>query len=144
MAVTAHWYGNALRRLASGQVNWETDVVRVALLTAAYSPDQDAHDTFADVSAFETSGTGYTAGGEAIANKTLLPYDAPTNRQGLDGDDVTWANSTITARYAVVYIDDGSTNPLLGYIDFGEDVSSTNASFTIQWDANGIFTLTAD
>jgi hypothetical protein len=31
-----------------------------------------------------------------------------------------------------------ATSPLLGYVDFGADVSATGAAFTITWDATGV------
>jgi hypothetical protein len=58
---------------------------------------------------------------------------------------VTWAASTITARYAVVADTTpgtAATNPLICYVDFGADVTSSGGNFTITWDADGIFTVT--
>ncbi|WP_041537715.1 hypothetical protein [Carboxydothermus hydrogenoformans] len=144
MAVTAKWYGQALKNILSGNgVNWTGDTIKVMLCTSAYTPDQDTHQFKSSVTG-EVAGTGYTAGGATLANKTIT-YDAANNKTILDADDVTWANSTITARYAVIYKDTGNaaTSLLLGYIDFGADVASSNGNFTIQWDAGGIFTITA-
>lgn len=58
----------------------------------------------------------------------------------LDGDDVTWTGATITARAAVLYKDTGNaaTDPLIAYIDFGGDITSTNGPFTISWDSAGV------
>ena len=52
-------------------------------------------------------------------------------------------SSTITARYAVIYDSTGtsSTSALIGYVDFGADVSTTNGTFQITWDSAGIFTI---
>jgi hypothetical protein len=113
------------------------------LCTSTYVPDQDNH-VFKDVSVTnEVSGTGYTTGGTALTSKTLT-YTAATNVIMFDAADVTWASSTITARYAVIYDDTPASNkPLLGYVDFGADQSSSNGNFTITWDVNGIFTITA-
>lgn len=137
-------YGNFLSQALNKEVDWDTDTIKVALLTNAYTPDQDAHNYFDDVLANEVAGTGYTAGGESLSNKTNT-YDAGTNTIVLDADDVTWSSSTITARYAVVY--DASpatdaTRPLIGYVDFGSDQSSSNGNFTITWDATGIVRIT--
>ena len=62
----------------------------------------------------------------------------------LDAADTTWASSTITARYAVIYDSTGtsSTSALIGYVDFGSDQASTNGNFTITWDATGIVRIT--
>ena len=136
-------YGNFLLKALNKEVDYDTDTIKVALLTSSYTPDQDAHDYFNDVSSFEVSGTGYTAGGNTLASKTAT-YDSATNVIILDAADTTWASSTITARYAVVYDSTGtsSTSALIGYVDFGSDQASTNGNFTITWDATGIVRIT--
>jgi len=138
-------YGQFLSQALNKEVDWDTDTIKVALLTNAYTPDQDAHNYFDDVSTYEVSGaTGYTAGGATLANKTNS-YNSATNVIVLDADDVTWSSSTITARYAVIYDASPATNatkPLIGYVDFGSDQSSSNGNFTITWDATGIVRIT--
>lgn len=135
-------YGQMLSRALNKEIDWLNDDVRVALLASAYVPDQDVHTNWADVSANEVTGTGYTAGGQGLTGKTKA-YDAANNRITMDAADVTWSTSTITARYAVIYDNTPTTNkPLLAYVDFGADQSSTNGSFTIQWDAAGILEVT--
>lgn len=51
----------------------------------------------------------------------------------IDCSDPSWAASTITARYGVVYKDTGvdGTSVLLALIDFGGDISTTNGTFLI-------------
>lgn len=135
-------YGNFLVKALNKEVDWDTDTIKVALTTSTYTPNQDTHDYFNDVTN-EVSGTGYTAGGNTLASKTIT-YDDANNVIVLDAADTTWASSTITARYAVVYASTGtaSTSPLIGYVDFGSDQSSTNGNFTITWDATGIVRVT--
>jgi hypothetical protein len=135
-------YGNFLVKALNKEVDWDTDTIKVALTTSSYTPNQDTHDYFNDVTN-EVSGTGYTAGGNTLASKTIT-YDDANNVIILDAADTTWASSTITARYAVVYASTGtaSTSPLIGYVDFGSDQSSTNGNFTITWDATGIVRVT--
>lgn len=137
-------YGQFLAQALNKEVDWDTDTIKVALLSNSYTPDQDAHNYFDDVVAYEVTGTGYTAGGTTLANKTNT-YNSATNTIVLDADDVTWSSSTITARYAVVYDASPATNatkPLIGYVDFGSDQSSSNGNFTITWDATGIVRIT--
>ena len=136
-------YGNFLLKALNKEVDFDSDTIKVALLSSSYTPDQDAHDYFNDVSTYEVSGTGYTAGGATLASKTAT-YDSSTNVIVLDAADVTWSSSTITARYAVVYDSTGtaSTSALIGYVDFGSDQSSTNGNFTITWDSTGIGRIT--
>lgn len=136
-------YGNFLLKALNKEVDFDSDTIKVALLTSSYTPNQDTHDYFNDVSANEVTGTGYTAGGITLASKTAT-YDSGTNVIVLDAADVTWSSSTITARYAVVYDSTGtsSTSALIGYVDFGSDQSSTNGNFTITWDSTGIVRIT--
>ena len=146
MPVTAFWYGLGLKAIANKQVDFDSDVIKVALCTATYAPDQDAHDYFDDITnEVSSSGTGYTAGGATLGSPTLT-YTAGTNVLKLSGDNVSWAASTITARYAIIYDSSpgtAGTNPLLCYVDFGGNVTSTAGTFTITWAAGGIATITA-
>ena len=137
-------YGNFLAKALNKEVDWDTDTIKVALLTSSYTPNQDTHDYYDDVVANEVSGTGYTTGGATLGSKTVT-YDGTNNVIILDAADTTWSSSTITARYAVVYDDSGATNAakaLIGYVDFGSDQSSTNGNFTITWDSTGIVRIT--
>lgn len=142
MAVTTTMYVGALQALANAEIDWEADTIKVALTTSSYTPSATTHDYFDDIDN-EVSATGYTSGGAAIAN-TAATQSGSTYQY--DGDDVTWGSSTITARYAIVYdASPGSaaTNPLICYIDFGSDQSSSSGNFTITWDSTGVFVGTA-
>ncbi|RMH18227.1 MAG: hypothetical protein D6698_07355 [Gammaproteobacteria bacterium] len=139
---TATAYGPGFQNFFDNNIDWVNDTIKVALTTSTYTPNQDTHEFFSDVTN-EVTGTGYTAGGQTLTTKTAT-YDSATNTIKLDAADVTWASSTITARYAVVYKDTGvsTTSPLICYIDFVSDQSSSSGDFTITWDANGIINVT--
>lgn len=151
MTVTAYWYGYALAKAfgstqATGtpSFDWLSDTIKVALLNSSYSPSQDTHKFFSEVDSREVSGTGYTAGGATLSNKTM-DYTAGTNVVAFkNGAATTWPTSAITARYAVIYKSgsNAATSPLLGYVDFGANVVSNAGTFTITWAAGGIFTIT--
>lgn len=151
MAVTALWLGQGLlgQFSATGarRVDWENDTIKCALVGTTWTPNQDTDDFWNDVNTDEISGTGYTAGGEALVTATPA-YDSATNTLRLDADDVVWGPpATITFRYAVVYKDTGSptTSPLLGYVDFGGDESVVSGQFDMVWDAtDGVLRITAD
>ena len=103
MAVSAFWYGNGLKTAFNKEVDWDTDTVKMALATSSYTPDQDAHDYWDDVSANEVAGgNGYTTGGETLTAKSIT-YTGATNTLSMDSDPVTWSSSTITARYTVIW-----------------------------------------
>lgn len=120
-------------------VDWDdnsTTTVKIALVTSAYTPAVDTHDFWNDVSANEVSGTNYTAGGNAVANKTVTGPSSGTIT--VDSDDpATWsqdAGGFSNARYAILYKDTGTatTSPLIGYYDLGSDQGNVSGDLTLS------------
>lgn len=145
MAVSK-FYGKFLQSLFNKEIDIDSDALKLMLCTSSYTPDQDAHRYKSDITN-EVTGTGYTAGGVAVTGVSVS-YDAATNKLSFTSSGTpSWATSTITARYAVLYDSTPSTDatrPLILYIDFGADVSSTTATFAVPWDpTNGIGYITA-
>jgi len=144
MPVTATVYGSAIKSLGEGLFDFTVDELKVMLTSASYTPDQDAHQYKSDVTD-EITGTGYTAGGLALAG-IAWTYNATDNRMELTADPSTWDDATFTARYAVVYKNNGgiaATSPLLSYLDFGADRSPAAIPFTLTWHATGLLRITA-
>jgi hypothetical protein len=141
-AVTGGLYGVPIKNLMTGVANgvwdWDTDTIKCALTTSTYTVDIDTHDFFNDVTN-EVTGTGYTAGGATLAS-TAGSYDTATDQARMDAADTTWTTSTITARISVVYKSTGtaSTSPLISFLNFGADVTTSAGTFQITWDATGI------
>lgn len=130
------------RDIANGSINLATDAVKIMLVGSAYTPNIDTHTKRSDVTN-EVSGTGYTAGGIALVNKTVT-MNTTSDKGVFDADDVTLSNATITARGAVLYKARGgasSADELISYLDFGSDITSTAGNFNIAFDANGIITI---
>jgi hypothetical protein len=143
---TVKWYGNVPLAFMNKEIDLLSDTIKVALTTVTYVPAQDTDDYFDDVTN-EVPGTGnYTSGGQQIANDTLT-YTSGTNVMKYDGDDMSWASSTIAnARVLVIYDStpaSDATRPLIGYSIFDGDVSTSAGTLTITWDSAGILTLTA-
>lgn len=144
MSVSANWYGTALlNQWGTTPINWTLDTIKCCLALNLYTPNQDTHVFYSDITNELATGSGYTAGGSTLTTPAKT-YTAATNVVMLDADDASWPTSTITARYAIIYKSTGTptTSPLMGFVNFGQDVSSTAATFTISWDVAGIFTIT--
>jgi len=140
---TAKLYGSVLTQIVTGAIDVGTDTLKISLHTSSYSPNQDTHDFFNDVTN-EVSGTGYTAGGETLTGVSVS-YDGPTNTLTIDCDDPTWGGATLSGiRYAVVYKDTGtsSTSPLLCWMDFITDQSVSGSAFTIVMPSTGLIQAT--
>lgn len=144
MTVTGKLYGKHLIALYNKEHDWLDDTFKCMLTTSSYSPDQDADDYKNDVTN-EVTGTGYTAAGQALTNKTIT-YTGATNKLALDCDDPTWTSSTITARIAVFYNATGggadSSRGLVCYQSSDADVSSSSGTFIVQIAAAGLVEYT--
>lgn len=133
MATTITAYDHLWKLTKIGAVDLDTDTLRLALVTNAYTPST-AHTQWSDVSTYEVAtGSGYTTNGEAIATPVV------TNTS-IDYDDVQWLSLIKTFFYAVCYKDGsggGLTNPLLFYIipDTTGDIVSAGSNYTIQWNS---------
>ncbi len=74
--VATRWYPQGLGEALGGGVDWVADTIKVALMQDAFAFN-DAHDFWDDVSASDyDSASGYTAGGETIANAAITESDS--------------------------------------------------------------------
>lgn len=141
-------YGAGLEALLRGNLDMDSHAFRMVLVTAAYTPDQAAHDTWSDVSANEVAnGNGYATHGK--------PVTVSVSRAGLvvtvDCDDQSWPSSTITAKYAVLVRDADANGALaagdllLAYLNLetaGGSLSTTSGTLAVNT-PSGIYTATA-
>lgn len=105
------------------KVAWEallaTGTPRFMLVDAAYTPDQDGDTFIDDVDGDEAAGTGYTAGGPALASVTVT-LDTATNTITITATDIS--GISVPCRWGVFYVDTGTpaTSPVLSFTDFSE------------------------
>jgi hypothetical protein len=131
------------------QVDLDTSLtVNVSLHTSAYTPNQDTHAVFADVTNQLSTANGYTSGGQALTSMTWTRAAAIAT---FDAADTIWAASggSIVARWAVLRVVgtlDTLVDPLIGYVlldDTPADVTTTAGNtLTLAWNASGIFRIT--
>ncbi len=118
--------------------------LKVALYTSslvAPNADDDSYSSAPYDANEVAAGGGYSTGGATLAGQAVSVDDA-NDRGKFDGDDVVWAASTITARYALLYDDSHASKIPIALIDFGSDKASSAGNFTIQWHTDGIILLT--
>lgn len=106
------------------------DTFKVALYTASANL---GYSTTVYTTSNEVVGTGYTAGGNTLTIST-----SPTSGNNSSGvptayisfANTTWANSTFTARAALIYnVTEG--NKSVAVLDFGSDKTVSNDTFQI-------------
>jgi hypothetical protein len=124
-------YNSCLEDFVSGDIDFSADTFKLMLVTSSYTADKDTHLTRDDVTN-EVTGTGYTAGGATTA--CTVAKNTTDDRVTLTFASVNLSTATITARAGVIYKSRGGNadaDELVAYVDFGGDVSSTAANFTV-------------
>ena len=134
MAFTGNWATNTfLTGLLDGTFDFGTgtsQVFNIALYTNAATLNQD---TTAYTSTGETSGGNYVAGGLALTIAQVPTVGNSGSTAYISFDNAAWTGS-ITARGALIYLANGTTNPAVCVLDFGSDKTSTS-TFTVQFPA---------
>jgi hypothetical protein len=115
---------------------WLADTMKVALMKSTWVPDYDTPMSFSALQAAnEITGTGYTAGGVALASKAA-PYDAAADRTNLQAADTTWGpGATFSAGFAVIYDDSHASKLIWSVVDFEGAKTVDSGTFTIDWAA---------
>ena len=116
-------------------------------LHSGYTPDIDAHQVWADVSATEyATANGYTANGKILANQDVSPDDG-NDLAIFDADDAVWTAlgtlSPAIPSHAILWNNTPSSpeDPLIAYIELG--VKATNGGdSTVSFNASGILEIT--
>ena len=133
-----------------GRVNLETDVIKLALITAVITPAQgDATPAWGVTSGVDYDGNqvatsgGYVTGGLTCANNVVTLAGAVTTFDA-DNPAVIAQNGTgfTNARWGILYSDTATNKDAIGFLDLGGAVSEQAAAITIQWNAAGIFQTT--
>lgn len=133
MAITTAICNSYKKELFDG-THASGDTYKIALFTDAATLGAG---TTAYSSTNEASGTGYTAGGKNLTGFT----------SGLDGStayvtftDASWTSATITARGCLIY-NSSKSNKAVAVFDFGQNVTSTNGTFTVDFPGIGASSL---
>ena len=138
-------FDRALTKIGAGVIDLDSNTFKVALLgdgqaIAADFAGASTDARFADLTD-EVTGTGYTAGGETLANVT---WARAAEIVTFGADSSVWTALDATVKFAVIY-KNGVNNDLLAFFDIDEALPAgrvvSGSDFTINW-TGGIFTLT--
>jgi hypothetical protein len=117
--------------LLDGEMDFSSNTsqtFKIALFTSDASLDAD---TTAYAVTNEASGTGYTAGGETL---TIATNSTSTDTTAyINFSTVSWDNSSITARGALIYRSSGTGNNAVAVLDFGADKTTLGSTFTVTF-----------
>jgi hypothetical protein len=137
----------AKKKLVDGTFDLDTHAWKVALCTSTFTPTAAFAGTstnaqYSDLTGEVAAGGGYTTGGATLASVTLVESSGTIT---FDAADVSWSGATFSAKWAVIYNNTDTNKGILGYFDIetgnGSGLSPANGTFSIAWNAAGIFTL---
>jgi len=134
MAFTGNWTTNTFKTgLMNGTFNFTSGTYNMALYTN--NATLDATTTTYTGTTGEVVASGYTAGGLllTIAQTPTIGNQTGAATSYISFSNAVW-NSAITARGALIYLANGTTNPAVCVLDFGSDKSSSS-TFTVQFPA---------
>tara|TARA_B100000085_G_C18385579_1_gene448218 strand:+ start:22 stop:456 length:435 start_codon:yes stop_codon:yes gene_type:complete len=138
MAITQEMCNSFKTELLTGEHNFTASsghTFKIALFTSSATLNKS---TTAFSSTNETSGTGYSSGGQALTSVTPT---LSTDTAVCDFSDVTFSSASITANGALIYNTSTSpANKAVAVLAFGSDKTASNGDFTIQFPAAGAST----
>lgn len=127
--MASFWFASCVEDALAGRINFETDRFGVMLVGAGYKPDRVGQSKRSAVAAYEIKGQGYVAGG---ANVTVaLKREGSLVSVALGA--AQWKDASISARGAVYFKrrGDAAMEELVAFVDFGRDITSTDAPFDL-------------
>ena len=127
MAITQAMCTSFKVDLLDGEHDFGADTFKIALYTSSATLGAT---TTAYSATNETSGTGYTAGGNTLT-VSVTPTSSGTTAY-ISFSNTTWSTASITARGALIY-NSTNANKAVAVLDFGSDKTSTAGDFTIQF-----------
>lgn len=121
------------------RVRFNNNVIK-AMLVSDYTPDIDNHQYYVNVQPFEVSGSGYTAKGKTLTNKSFT-MDNINDRGLFDADDLTWTNLDVGAISHLILLNDTLSDHLIACWELGR--AANGGDYTIRWNSLGIMAALA-
>lgn len=136
MAITTAMCNSFKQELLGGVHDLDTDTIKIALIKGSHTGTYGAATTnYSNVTgnSDEASGTGYTAGGQALS----APTDGTSSIINLSGStafvdfvDEVFSSASVSADGCIIY-NASQSNKAIAVFSFGSTVTSTNGDFTI-------------
>jgi hypothetical protein len=131
--------------LCKGIMNLSTDIIKCALVLTA--PTASGTHVYADLAGELGTSNGYTAGGKAGGTDFTWSISNATGTESWNCTAITWTSSTGSMgpfRYIAFYDSTPSTKTVLGWYDYGSNLTLNGANsdtFTITPSGNVLATL---
>tara|TARA_R110000824_G_scaffold2970_14_gene13618 strand:- start:2394 stop:2822 length:429 start_codon:yes stop_codon:yes gene_type:complete len=127
MAITQALCTSFKEELLNKEHDMNTDTFKIALFTS--SATLNATTTVYDSTDNEITGTGYSAGGKALASGAIAVSGTTAY---VDFADPAWTSASFTCRGALIYNTSASLGTeAVAVLDFGGDFTVAAGTFTI-------------
>lgn len=125
----------------------ETDVIKFGLVTNVTTPTASTADPrwgAGGTTNFDTNEV--TAGGNYAAEGPDISatYSQTSGTATFDATDVSIAQNAANptnARWAIIYNSTSAGKECIGFLDLGSVINLSTGSFTVTWNASGLFTI---
>jgi hypothetical protein len=128
MAITTGVNNNFKREVMLAEHDLNSNTLKVILVSSAQNVSAGAPNTYTSITAEVANGSGYTTGGETLADVTVTEV---SSSGVVDFADVSWSSATFSANGCVIYNDSHSSKSIIGVYDFGGEKSATNGEFKL-------------
>jgi len=123
---------------------FDTDTLKLGIVDDTITPTAaDATPTWSDYSANEVSTAGgYTANGVTLSSVTWTESGGVATLDAADVSITQNASGFTDAYWAILYNDTNAADMAIGFLEMGGPVSEAAGPVAINWNANGILTVT--
>ena len=144
-ASTFTFYQDFKEQLGKGVHDLATHDIKVVLAAAANAPNVSTHDELADVTQISATG-GYTAGaggGYALSGESYTETSGTGTFTHTDPFVITASGGSVGPfRYLIYYNNTSTGDKLIGYLDYGSDITLADTeTVSIDLPAGGLFTV---
>lgn len=132
MAITTAMCNSFKQELLGGTHDLDTNTIKLALIKDSPTGTYNASTTnYSDVTgnSDETTGTGYTAGGQTLDGASISLSGSTAI---VDFTDEVFSDVTCSADGCIIY-NSSQSNKAIAVIDFGGTVSATAGDLTIEF-----------
>lgn len=126
-----------------------TDTFKLGLITNAVTPTASTSDPrwgAGGATNFTTNqvtpGGNYSTGGPTIGSSTWSETAGTATFDGSDISIAVNASNPNNARWGIIYNDTSAGKEAVAFLDLGGVTDLTAGTFTVTWNASGIFALT--
>ena len=126
---------------ATALIDWDTDAIKLCLMgvTATVTTIDTSQRFYGSFTAHEVTGTGYTAGGVALAGRSVSVSGSYAIQMANAMTFTANATGFTGARWGLIFKSTGTaaTSPLIHRLDLGTTRSNQGGDLVINWAGTG-------